>query len=167
MNRLLFLLLILSACTENSQPTADNSKDASDSFELPVIADTLKTKPKTTKVISPGTNRPRAADNPHWKKKKYEGVHLLVIGNEPFWNLEFRNNQSILFLLADWEKAIEIPIDQSFKPGVKNEIQGKDIVVYVMPETCSDGMSDYVYDYSVTVIYKDTTYKGCGIALIP
>lgn len=168
MNRFIFILLLLaSGCNENSQPTPVNSNDTSSSFEPPISVDTVKTKPETAKVATPVSNQPRASDNPHWKKKKYEGVHLLVIGNEPFWNIEFRNNQSIVFLLSEWEKAVEIPVDQSFKPGIKYEIKAKDIVIQIIPELCSDGMSDYIYDYSVKVVYKDTIYKGCGISLMP
>ena len=165
MNRFIFILLFLTSCNESTRSTEDNLNDTSASLTPPVIVDTSFTKPETSKVTSPVNDQPRAADNPHWKKKKDEGVNLLVIGNEPFWNMEFRNKQSIIFLLAEWEKAVEIPVDQSFRPGVKNEIKAKNIIIEVVPEKCSDGMSDYTYDYSVKVIYKDTTYNGCGIAL--
>lgn len=166
MIRILIFLCLLSACNESTPEPGivDNTRD---SFKPPVIPDTSKANPATPENISSDSVRPRAADNPHWKKKKYEGVHFIVIGNEPFWNLEFRNNQSIIFLLADWKKSIEIPVDQSFRPGVKNEINAKDIVLYIIPETCSDGMSDYTYDYTVRVIYKSTPYQGCGISLMP
>ena len=116
-------------------------------------------------VIEKGKTQPRAADNPHWKKKKAEGVHFLVIGNEPFWNLELRNNQSLLFRLAEWEEAVEIPIEGKFESGIINELKGKGIEVSILPQECSDGMSDYGYDYAVTVKYKGKEYKGCGIAL--
>src|SRR5687768_11992307 len=51
--------------------------------------------------------RPRASDNEHWKKKKAEGVDFMVIGNEPFWNLEIRNQKSLKFHLSDWEQPVD------------------------------------------------------------
>ena len=109
--------------------------------------------------------RPRASDNEHWKKKKAEGVDFMVIGNEPFWNLEVRNLKSLKFHLSDWEEPVEIPFTGKVESGKFNEVSAKDIEVRIVPEECSDGMSDFGYDYSVLVTYKGVLYKGCGIAL--
>ena len=109
--------------------------------------------------------KPRATENEHWKKKKAEGVDFMVIGNEPFWNLEIRNKKSLRFHLAEWEQPVDIAFKESVEKTKFNELTAQDIEVRIVPEECSDGMSDYWYDYSVTVIYKGKTYKGCGIAL--
>lgn len=116
-------------------------------------------------VIAVVKKQPRASDNEHWKKKKAEGVDFMVIGNEPFWNLEIRNSQSLRFHLSDWEQPVNITFSGNVEKGKFNELGAKDIEVRIVPQECSDGMSDFWYDYSVTVTYKGVIYKGCGIAL--
>ena len=133
--------------------------DTSIKNEEPPVPPPIDTINRVTK------NQPRATDNEHWKKKKAEGVDFMVIGNEPFWNLEIRNNKSLRFHLSDWEQPVNIEFAGSVEKSRFNELSARDIEVRIEPKECSDGMSDYWYDYSVTVIYKGKTYNGCGISL--
>ena len=160
---LLLCCLILISCeskkTEEELVTKDTVlTDTSSHNEVPEP-------PPVKDTSSVVKKQPRASDNEHWKKKKAEGVDFLVIGNEPFWNLEIRNKKSLRFHLADWEQPVDIAFTGSVEKTKFNELSGQDIKVRIVPQECSDGMSDYWYDYSVTVLYKGKTYKGCGISL--
>ena len=116
------------------------------------------------------TKRKLAANNAVWNKKRSQGIDFTGLGNEPFWTLEIDNEKFILFNLAGWKKPAIVPIE---KPVIDNE----DSTLYnlksdttrwtvtIFPQFCSDGMSDYLYQYKVNINYKGTLYKGCGILL--
>ena len=115
------------------------------------------------------TKRKLAANNAAWNKKRSEGIDFTGLGNEPFWSLEIDNEKFIMFNLAGWRKPVIVPIE---KP-----VTNKDSTFYLLksdttrwsvtifPQFCSDGMSDYLYQYKVNVNYQGTLYKGCGILL--
>ena len=106
-------------------------------------------------------------DNKVWKNKKNEGIILFAIGNEPFWNLEFTNKDTIRFLLSEWTAPVKMKI--------KDKTSGKDSTAYyaeadstqikvlVLPYFCKDGMNDYVYPNKIQVQYNKQTYTGCGV----
>ena len=115
------------------------------------------------------SKRKLARDNPAWDKKRSEGIDFAGVGNEPFWNLEIDNEKFILFKLADWKKPMIVPVE---KPLVNEDSTVYKLrtdttkwTITIFPQFCSDGMSDYLYQYKVNVNYKGTLYKGCGIML--
>ena len=97
-----------------------------------------------------------------WQNKKQEGVLVYAIGNEPFWNAAVSDQDSISFQISDWPAPLKMKISSSDK--------NKDSTVYiaqndsttlrvtVLPYFCSDGMSDFIYDYKVEVEYKGRKY---------
>jgi uncharacterized membrane protein len=107
--------------------------------------------------------------NPSWKQKQSEGVDFLGVGNEPFWSLEIDNEKRIVFKLADWKKAVIVPVQKpsvSKDSTVYNLLSEKSVLrISVYPQFCSDGMSDFLYQFKVAVNFKGITYKGCGILL--
>lgn len=112
--------------------------------------------------------RRTANDNPVWMKKKSKGVLFTGIGTEPFWNLEMKN-EKMYFKMADWQSPIVAAIDERKKNNdtiiytlASNKRQWK---VSILPEICSDGMSDFIYQYKVMVYYDGKDYQGCGINL--
>ena len=113
--------------------------------------------------------RELATINPSWKQKQTEGIDFIGIGNEPFWSLEIDNEKMILFKLADSKKPVILPVEKpiitkdSTLYNLKYESNPLRIVIY--PQFCSDGMSNFLYQYKVTVMYKGTLYKGCGVQL--
>src|SRR5687767_2714451 len=158
----LFLIACDNGNTDGKLITKDSTFTWTDTHETPPPPPP----PVKNDSSSPiNKKQPRATDNEHWKKKKAEGVDFMVIGNEPFWNLEIRNNKSLRFHLSDWEQPVNIEFAGSVEKSRFNELSARDIEVRIEPKECSDGMSDYWYDYSVTVIYKGKTYNGCGISL--
>lgn len=113
--------------------------------------------------------RELATLNPSWKQKQNEGVDFLGLGNEPFWSLEIDNEKMILFKLADWKKPVIVPIE---KPTVTKDStyytlksEGNILRITIYPQFCSDGMSDFLYQYKMAVIFKGNIYKGCGVML--
>ena len=156
-----FCWLLFIACSDETPDAVTTSNDTI----TKTVIDTPPSSPVKNDTLLSIKKQPRATDNEHWKKKKSEGVDFMVIGNEPFWNLEIRNKKSLRFHLAEWEKPVDIAFTGSVEKSKFNELNAPDIEVRIVPQECSDGMSDYWYDYNVTVIYKGKTYKGCGIAL--
>ncbi len=163
---MLFCSLFFISCDNgNTDPTLitkDTTFTWTDTHEAPSPPPPPVKNDSSSAVIK---KQPRATDNEHWKKKKAEGVDFMVIGNEPFWNLEIRNKKSLRFHLADWEQPVDIAFTGSVEKIKINELKAQDIEVHIIPQECSDGMSDFWYDYTVSVIYKGKTYKGCGISL--
>lgn len=108
-----------------------------------------------------------AVQNVAWKNKSKEGIVLLGLGNEPFWNVELNNKDSLSFLVADWDKPLKLKVDSSFNNTdsisyfAKND--STQIRVTIFPHFCSDGMSDYVYRNKVKVHFNQKTYNGCAI----
>lgn len=107
--------------------------------------------------------------NPSWKQKQNEGIDFIAMGNEPFWNCEIDNEKTILFKLADWKSPVTIPAETPVvtkDSTVYNLVSEKiPLRIIVYPQFCGDGMSDVLYQYKVRIIYKGTTYKGCGVML--
>lgn len=115
------------------------------------------------------TKRSLATENKSWDQKRNQGIDFIGMGNEPFWSLEIDNEKMILFKLADWKKPMIVPIE---KPFVKNDstyysLMNGDVAwsVTILPQYCSDGMSDFLYQQKVIVCYKGVAYKGCGVML--
>lgn len=89
-------------------------------------------------------------------------------GTEPFWGIDVTNAQAT-FSPAGGEK-LSLPI--KFRSASKNNPtiaavdarnQSRNITMFLQKvESCSDGMSDVAYPFSVTaIINNDTVYSGC------
>ncbi|HUR10577.1 MAG TPA: hypothetical protein VM012_04375 [Flavitalea sp.] len=157
-----YIVCILLVCC-NDQKNESANANADTTKTVSPHADSLAAEKNPDTAFPSGSLR--AADNPHWKKKKDEGVHFFVVGNEPFWSLELRNQQRVNFRLSDWQSDSVIAVTTSFQSGKKNEIVAKEFRLFIIPGKCSDGMSDFIYDYQVEVFFKGVRYKGCGIDL--
>jgi uncharacterized membrane protein len=115
------------------------------------------------------TKRKLASTNPVWNVKRSQGIDFAGLGYEPFWALEIDNERFIYFNLGGGKKEVGVPL--------KKPLVNKDSTIYnlktdttkwtitIFPQFCSDGMSDYLYQYRVNVNYKGILYKGCGIML--
>ena len=108
-----------------------------------------------------------ANSNAAWQQKAKDGIDFLAIGNEPFWNAEIDDQKEIKFRLADWNKPVIVTVKQ---PVVTKDsivyklISGNNpLIITILPEFCSDGMSDFLYQHKVRVNYKGVNYSGCGI----
>lgn len=159
---ILCIAYLLVACNETADPTTalPNTVEKKDS---PV-----------NKTPAPDTRadllNPSVINNQAWEKKKTNGIAWLGIGTEPFWSVE-RKIDSIIFQLSDWEKPVALKAIRTMnsKDSVVyvSELPSQKLRTVIIPDECSDGMSDRKYDYSVTVIYNGSIYKGCAVIFNP
>jgi uncharacterized membrane protein len=108
--------------------------------------------------------------NISWKKKRSEGIDIIGTGSEPFWSVEIDNEKFILFKGAGLARPVIVPIERPVvgKDSTTWSIAtdaGNILKISLAPRFCSDGVSDHVYEYKMTVWYKGQTYKGCGAIL--
>jgi len=108
-----------------------------------------------------------ATKNIAWHNKETEGVVVFATGNEPFWNFELDNKDSLSFLLSEWEHPLKLKVISSFNNsdsiGYIAKTDSVQIRVTIFPHFCSDGMSDFTYQSKVRVQYNEHLYNGCGI----
>jgi uncharacterized membrane protein len=110
---------------------------------------------------------PAATGNDVWRKEQKKGITFFGVGNEPFWNIEISDREKIAFHLAEWGKPLQ------YKPA--NPVRSGDSLVYttandsgtlhvaIYDQFCSDGMSDFIYNNKVKVVYKGRVFNGCGL----
>ena len=110
-----------------------------------------------------------ASENKASEIKRKEGVDFMGMGNEPFWQLNIINGKTVSFKMPDWKTAVVAPMESI--------VENSDSLVYhlvtnkakwsvtILPQFCDDGMSDFLYEYKVNVVYNDAVYKGCGVML--
>ena len=102
-----------------------------------------------------------------WQNKKGEGVIVFAIGNEPFWNAEVNDKDSISFQLADWATGLKLKLlsSENNKDSAvfiaQNDSTSLRLVVF--PYFCSDGMSDMIYKNRIRLQYNNKVYTGCGV----
>jgi uncharacterized membrane protein len=108
-----------------------------------------------------------AMQNLAWKNKGKQGIILFGTGNEPFWNIEVNNKDSLSFLLSGWDHPLRMKVDSSFNDNDADAYvahnDSTQLRVTIFPHFCSDGMSDLTYRNKVKVQYNQQVYNGCGI----
>ena len=113
--------------------------------------------------------RNQRADNPTWKEKKNAGIDFVALGNEPFWSLEMAKNGQVSFNTPDMKTPAKLPFANGTRNGDAMEYNLQSgstrLDITIMPRYCSDGMSDFVYEYSVSLKYNGKKYTGCGTML--
>ena len=108
-----------------------------------------------------------AMQNKVWQNKKGQGAIIYAIGNEPFWNAEVNNKDSLAFHLMDWPSALKLKISSSEASKdslvftAQNDTTSVRLIVF--PYFCSDGMSDMIYKNKIRLYYNNKLYTGCGI----
>lgn len=114
-------------------------------------------------------NKQEMADKSKLKEKADAGVDFIGHGNEPFWGLEIDKGNKIIFTSPNFKDTVSVPYAE---PVLTNNVRNYHIRtektkldITVSPQFCSDGMSDFVYEYKVTVTYNDKEFSGCGILL--
>jgi len=129
--------------------------------------DTLMYLNPATKIPIPLHKLKPATENEAWRNKKQEGIAFFGVGNEPFWNIEITNKNTITFHLAEKDEPVQFlhatsaDSEDSVIYHSQNDSASLKAVIY--HRFCSDGMSDYIYNEKVTVQYNDQTFHGCGI----
>jgi heat shock protein HslJ len=88
-----------------------------------------------------------------------------AIGTEPFWVLTIENGT----MLFDDSGEVTAKADSyTARPSINGwRYVAKELTADVTFEECSDGMSEFTYKDSVTVMVGERTYKGCGGGRLP
>ncbi|MDQ3269747.1 MAG: hypothetical protein M3Q11_06115 [Pseudomonadota bacterium] len=116
---------------------------------------------------------PKAEPASPWEAAAARGVVLRAVGNEPGWFMEVdRGPAPALRATLDYgDRSIKVAHAQVLDgdtPGYRGTAaDGTVVVVEVRRETCSDGMSDRVYEASVILSAGEYLYRGCGRFLNP
>jgi len=111
-----------------------------------------------------------APENASWKKRRSEGVEILGTGGDPYWSVEVDKDKFILFKAPAFQRPVIVPIEKPLptKDSVVYAINtdaGQLLKVCIAPGFCTDGLSDHIYEYRMTVAYKGQVYKGCAVLL--
>jgi uncharacterized membrane protein len=109
-------------------------------------------------------------ENASWKKRRSEGVEILGTGGDPYWSVEIDKDKFILFKAPAIQRPVIVPIEKPLptKDSVVYAINtdgGQLLKVSIAPGFCTDGLSDHIYEYRMTVAYKGQLYKGCAVLL--
>lgn len=92
------------------------------------------------------------------------GKHMQALGTEPFWSVEIRPGE--LRYSTPENQAGTLIASTVTSDGRRmihsGEIDGKPISLTIEPGTCSDGMSDTVYQWKATLTIDDRTEQGCA-----
>lgn len=88
-----------------------------------------------------------------------------ALGTEPFWSLKIEGDE-MRFDRAGLPKITATPFEA--RPSFNGwRYLAKTMTVDVTFAPCSDGMSENTYKDTVTIIFGDTQYKGCGGGVLP
>jgi uncharacterized membrane protein len=114
-------------------------------------------------------NRQEMADKKRLKGKADAGIDFIGHGNEPFWGLEIDNGNKIIFNNPDMKEPVSIPYAAPVISGNITEYHlqtgATKLDITISKQFCSDGMSDFLYEYKVSLKYNGQDYSGCGILL--
>lgn len=118
------------------------------------------------------SSAPVASETPAAKRAPGEDdVESLQVfrafGTEPFWNVAVQGEQLTFTTPEDQEGMVM----QGTRAGtadagsdITGNMDGTSFSLSVRPGTCSDGMSDNVYEMTSTFSLGDTRYNGCAEA---
>ena len=89
---------------------------------------------------------------------------LQALGTEPFWSVDIDGSQIAYSSLDEPEKRIARVTRQEAGGELRlvGTLGNAPITVRIIPETCSDGMSDRVYAYSARVQLGAQSLQGCA-----
>jgi uncharacterized membrane protein len=111
-------------------------------------------------------NRQGMIDKSRFKDKAGAGVDFIGHGTEPFWGIEIDTQKEIMLMGPHFKDTVRVPYAQ---PQVTNNVRqyhietGKTkLDITLSPQFCSDGMSDMLYEYKVSIRYNNKEYNGCG-----
>jgi uncharacterized membrane protein len=106
-----------------------------------------------------------------WEHAKLNGADYRAIGNEPGWDLEIRNQESII-LSTDYgstQREFTLPkpeIDETNRiTRYQSEDAGHELILTISGEACLDSMSEEKFDSKATVTLDGKILQGCGRAL--
>ena len=103
-----------------------------------------------------------------WEHAKLEGVDFRAVGNEPGWYLELKKGDSVVFVADYGQRRYEFDtpapiIDQRARVTTyRIQTNEHELIIVIKGQRCLDSMSGEPFETSVTAIFGDTKYQGCG-----
>jgi uncharacterized membrane protein len=110
------------------------------------------------------------AHNTEWEKEKKSGIDFIGLGNEPFWSLEIDREGKVSFNTPEMKTPVTFPYQPptnktNTTTDYKLESNGDKLDITILHQFCSDGMSEFLYNYRVKLKFKGKGYSGCGVML--
>lgn len=106
-----------------------------------------------------------------WEHAKLDGVDFRATGNEPGWVLEIRNRNSLVLDYDYGESRIETvlsgPVEDHAqqRTNYSADVNGQPLTIEISATECTDSMSGFEFESTVTVNIGGRTLQGCGRAL--
>lgn len=98
----------------------------------------------------------------------YDGIPpdetLRFVGTEPFWGGDVTGGE-LTYSTIDDQDGTKIAVERFAGRGglsYNGRLGEQDFAMTVTPLSCSDGMSDRTYPFTVTVVIGQETRNGCG-----
>ncbi|MEP2735756.1 MAG: hypothetical protein ABJP34_05610 [Erythrobacter sp.] len=98
----------------------------------------------------------------------YDGIGadevITLGGTEPFWGAEI-NGSELTYSTPDNIDGTLTTVERFAGNGglsFSGELNGAALNATVTPGTCSDGMSDFSYPFTATMMLGDRLLQGCG-----
>lgn len=89
-----------------------------------------------------------------------------ALGNEPGWSVKIDTLQHADILLDHGSRtfALDLPTPEYTYAGThyRSTYNQQPLALDILYKTCSDTMSDEVYDYEVVLRIEDRLLRGCG-----
>lgn len=90
---------------------------------------------------------------------------IRALGTEPFWGVEIGPDEIVF-------TGVDRPDFRAPNPGARlqgavaiiaaKDAAGAELVITLRPDTCSDGMSDFVYPLGAEIAFGGETLTGCA-----
>lgn len=90
---------------------------------------------------------------------------LQALGTEPFWSVEVMPKGRLKYSTPDMLNGVVVSsIEKREGERIRYiaRFNGKPFTLDIVPDKCSDGMSDTVYPYKVTFVHSGRTDHGCA-----
>lgn len=158
----LIALAALAACDKPApapQPTATAEPTAMPSVPA-TAAPTATPMPTATPTPSPTPSASPTATASPTPEKRFQ-----ALGTEPFWSVEVMPKGRLKYSTPDMINGVvvsSVEKRQGERVQYIARFNGKPFTLDIVPDKCSDGMSDTVYPYKVTFVHSGRTDHGCA-----
>ena len=100
----------------------------------------------------------------HHEKLKSDGIVFNASGNEPFWNVQIGNDNTLTYRTPDQEIHSTLSAFDSHlaENVISFEIEDEHATLEIAPEVCFDSMSGFMFSHNVSLQIGSTNYTGCG-----
>ena len=152
--------LVLAICVTGCGEGADPAPTATFSSEAAPSEAAIS--PAPVETAAPAQAASEAAKAP---SASAVPVKLRALGTEPFWNAQI-NGETLIYTTPENQKGQSGTVVRRETPGgmeFSGKLGGAAIHLAVTKQTCSDGMSDRSYPFTVVLTLGSDRRDGCAI----